>query len=1014
MPNLYPGILPLFRSGQRILCLCAALLFSSFLFAQPSISSVSPLSGPVGTTVTINGNNFSATPSANLVRFGTVNGTVTAATATSLTVTVPPGASYKPITVTIGGLTAYSYKPFSITFNDPGAFTSSSFSPAHNFSTNSSQPMDMTVMDFDGDGLADIAVVDGNDNTIGVYLNASTSGTAAFAKQYFVSGPSGFWPQALAAADLDGDGKPDLVMADDNNNDFAVYQNTSSQGHISFAQLPPFAETYLSNWIAIGDFNGDGKPDLAIVEVSLGNSNTIEVFPNTSTVGSISFGAAVPVPLPNGYSPWAIAIGDFDQDGMPDLAVSDWHANKVSVFRNKGTVGGSISFSNRTDYTVGNSPQGIAVGDLDGDGLPDIVAANAGDGTLSILRSTSTPGSISFATTTQVTGPGAYYVAIADLDGDGIPDIASASNAESPGSVSVLRNTSTPGSIVLAANVDYATDNAPVAIGLADLDGNGTPDMVVLNQNGTNPNPDFSVLLNQSPNAPAITSFTPSTGSTGTQVTITGVNFTGATAVSFGGVAAASFSVVSSTSITAIVSTGATGAVQVTTPYGTASRSTFTFGTPAAPPVITGFLPISGTYGDTITIQGTGLTQTSSVTFGSQPALGFTILSDTVITAIVGEGASGSVTVIASADTASHSGFTYVQPPALTVAAFSPVSGTTGTTITITGSQFLNTPTVTFGGIAASNIHVVNDSVLTATIAGGSTGNVVVTAFNGADSVSGFTFIPSSAPQSPVFTSFTPARGTTGTQITLDGQHLSSVTNVSFGDVAASSFRIVSDSVIIAIVGNGASGEVTIANGSVADSLPNFVFATDTTATSSTGTFQLVTFSASLVSNQPFLQWTTVNDAGIAHYSVERGVDGNNFTMIDTLKSQKAGGLGATYTYTDSFPKPGLSYYRIKAQDTAANYYYSTIQVVQLMSMAMPVYPNPVKYGFFLVDLPSVTKPSIFRLANTWGMIIQTISVPAGVAQQRINIPGLLPGTYRLSWTDGTQIAYQTILVLYK
>ncbi|HEV2483633.1 MAG TPA: FG-GAP-like repeat-containing protein [Puia sp.] len=1011
MPNLYPGILPLFRSGQRLLCLCAVLFFPLLLFAQPSISSVTPLSGPVGTTVTISGNNFSATPSANIVRFGTVTATVTAATATSLTVTVPAGASYKPITVTTGGLTAYSYTPFIVTFSDPGAFTASSFSPAKNFTTGASLPMDITAMDFDGDGLADLAVANGDINTVAVYLNTSTSGSPSFTRQYNVSGPSGAWPQALAAGDLDGDGKPDLVMIDNLGYDFIVFQNTSSPGNISFAQLPPFAEPNTPYWVTMGDFNRDGKPDLAILEP---NINTIEVFPNTSSVGSISFGTPVPVYLPNGSNPWAVAVGDFDQDGMPDLAVSDWSSNFVSVFRNKGTAGGSISFGSHIDYAVGNEPTGIAVGDIDGDGLPDIVVANDGDNSLSILRSTSAPGSLSFTVYTHATGVGPYYVAIADLNGDGLPDIASASQNPTAGSVSVLRNASTPGSIVLAANVDYTTDFSPVALNIADLDGNGTPDMAVLNQSGTSPNPDFSVLLNQSPGAPAITSFTPATGGTGTQVTITGVNFTGATAVSFGGVAATSFSIISATTITAIVSAGATGAVQVTTPAGTASRSTFTFGAAATPPVITSFQPTSGTYGDTITIQGTSLTQASSVMFGSVAALSFTILSDTVITAIVGEGASGNVAVIASSDTALLSGFTYIQPPALAVSGFSPASAATGTTITITGSGFLNTPYVTFGGTAASNVHVVNDSVLTATIAGGSTGYVAVQAFNGTDSVSGFTFIASNAPPPPVLTSFAPLTGATGTPITLDGRHLSSVTNVTFGDVPASSFQIVSDSVIIAVVGNGASGEVSVTSGNTGDSLPNFLFATDTTQTTSTGTFQLVTFSASLMSNQPFLQWTTVNDGGIANYAVERGVDGNNFTTIGTLKSKKAGGLGATYTYTDSFPKPGVNYYRIKAQDTAANYYYSTIQAVQLLSMTMPVYPNPVKYGFFLVDLPSITKPSIFRLANTWGMIVQTISVPAGVAQQRINVPGLLPGTYRLSWTDGTQIAYQTILVLYK
>lgn len=1010
MPNLYPGILPLLRSGQRLLCLCAAFLLPFFLFAQPSIGSVTPVSGPVGTTVTINGNNFSTTTSSNIVRFGTVAAPVTSATATSLTVTVPVGTSYKPITVTTGGLTAYSYTPFNITFSDPGAFTASSFAPAKNFSTSSTTPQDMTAMDFDGDGVTDLAVANGQDNTVVVYHNTSTNGSATFTTQYFANGPSGYWPVGLASGDLDGDGKPDLVMANNNGSNFVVYQNISSPGHISFTQLPPFGEPGIPYWVAIGDLNGDGKPDVALVET---NGNTIEVFPNTSTVGSISFGTPVPVFLPNGYSPWAVAIGDFDRDGMPDLAATDWSNNNLSVFRNKGTAGGSISFGSHQDFAVGNSPQGLAVGDLDGDGFPDIVVGNNTDNSLTLLRSTSSPGSISFATTTHATGAGPYYIAIADLNGDGLPDIASASNG--PGTVSVLRNASTPGSIALAASVDYATDNGPIAVSLADMDGNGTPDIVVLNENGSHPAPDFSVLLNQNPNAPAITNFTPTSGGTGTQVTINGANFTGATDVTFGGVAATSFSIVSSTTITAIVGTGATGAVQVTTPNGTASQSTFSFGAAALPPSITSFQPASGTYGDTITIQGSSLIQTSSVSFGSVSALSFTILSDTVITAIVGEGASGNVTLNASSSTPSSlNGFTYTPPPALVVTGFSPASGMSGATVTITGSGFLNTPTVTFGGTAASYVHVVNDSVITATVAGGSTGFAAVQAFNGTDSVSGFIYIPSSAPQPPVLTSFTPLTGGTGARITLDGKHLSSVNSVSFGDVPAASFQIVSDSVIIAIVGPGASGEVTISNGNVYDSLPNFLFSTDTTQTSPTGTFQLVTFAASLVSNQPFLQWTTVNDGGIAHYSVERGVDGNNFTTIDTLKSKAAGGLGATYTYTDSFPKPGLNYYRIKAQDTAANYYYSTIQAVQLLSIAMPVYPNPVKYGFFLVDLPSITKPSIFRLTNTWGMIVQTIQVPAGVAQQRINCPGLLPGTYRLSWTDGIKIAYQTILVLYK
>jgi FG-GAP-like repeat/IPT/TIG domain len=1003
MPNLYPGILPLYRSGQRLLCLCFVLLLPHLIFAQPAISSFAPLTGPVGTTVTISGSNFNSTPSANIVRFGTVTAQVTSATATSLTVTAPVSASYQPLSVTTGGLTAYASNCFSTTFNDPGQFTTTAFSPATPFPTGQ-DPQSIVAMDFDGDGLADLAVANGNDITVGMYLNASTSGSPSFIQQETLLPPASFYPVSLAAGDLDGDGKPDLVVANANTNAFQVFQNTSTLGHLVMTALPPITEPNSASWVAIGDLNGDGKPDLVFAEEY---NNSLSVFLNTSSVGAISFSAAIPILLPNGYGPWAVAIADFDGDGKPDVVFSNNEGNSISVLRNTGTPGGAFSLATHVDFPAGGGPEGLAVGDLDGDGRPDIALANNTDNTLSLFRNTSGSGTISFAATTQATGFGPAAVAIADLDGDGKPDVAGADAGTTL--VSVHRNTSTIGSISLVTNVDYPVGASPLSLALADLDGNGTPDIANLNNGGHN----ITVLLNQSPSAPAITSFSPAAGDSGTLVTISGTNFTGATAVSFGGVAASSFHVVSNTTITAVVSTGATGAVNVVTPNGTASRQGFTFGVSNLPPTITGFSPASGTYGTTVTIQGTGLTQVSSVSFGAVSALSFTILSDTVLTAIVGTGATGDITVTAPLGDASDSVFTYIQPPVLTISGFSPQSGPTGTVVTISGAGFLSTPSVYFGGVAASNIRVVSTSLLTATVAGGATGEVTVSAFNGADSLAGFTYLVAAPPPIIVTSSFSPSAAGTGTQVTIDGLHFSSATSVTFGGVSAS-FQIVSDSVIVATVGSGGSGEVTVANANSADSMPNFVYLYDSTKTGPAGAYQLVSFNASLDGNTPFLQWNTVYDAGISYYAVERGVDGNNFNTIATVKSSAAGGLGASYSYIDSLPKAGVNYYRIKAQDTTAAYSYSNVVAIQLLSTTMPLYPNPVKYGFFLVDLPSITKPSVFRLVNNWGMVVQTLSVPAGVAQQRIDIPGLLPGTYRLSWTDGATVVYQTVLVLHK
>ncbi|MDO9548381.1 MAG: IPT/TIG domain-containing protein, partial [Candidatus Marinimicrobia bacterium] len=102
----------------------------TFILAQiPTITSFSPTSGPIGTTVTITGANFNTTAENNVVYFGAVKATIISASSTSLTVTVPTGITYQPITVTdiTTGLTAYSAKPFIITFAGGGSITSTSF-----------------------------------------------------------------------------------------------------------------------------------------------------------------------------------------------------------------------------------------------------------------------------------------------------------------------------------------------------------------------------------------------------------------------------------------------------------------------------------------------------------------------------------------------------------------------------------------------------------------------------------------------------------------------------------------------------------------------------------------------------------------------------------------------------------------------------------------------------------------------------------------------------------------------
>jgi FG-GAP-like repeat/FG-GAP repeat len=132
------------------------------------------------------------------------------------------------------------------------------------------------------------------------------------------------------------------------------------------------AYTHSPQSVAIGDLNGDGKPDLATTNFGV---NTVSVLLNR---GDGSFQAEVE--YPTGLAPYSVAIGDLNGDGNPDLATANVKANTVSVLLNRGDG----SFQRRRDYATGRLPYSVAIGDLNGDGKPDLATANLAD-TVSVL-----------------------------------------------------------------------------------------------------------------------------------------------------------------------------------------------------------------------------------------------------------------------------------------------------------------------------------------------------------------------------------------------------------------------------------------------------------------------------------------------------------------------------------------------------------------------------------------------------------------------------------------------------
>ena len=553
-----------------------AICLPFVLVAQPTISSVTPISGRIGNAISINGANFSTTPSNNIVFFGATRAMVTAATATSITATVPVGATYAPITVlnTGTGLSAYSRKNFTPVFSPSKInLTPVDFLTKQDFAAGDN-PSSTAIGDLDGDGKPDLVVVNSTSQTISVYRNTAVSGTigaGSFALK--VDFATGVNPRSVAIGDLDGDGKPDLAVANTGSATISVYRNTASSGSIgagSFATKVDLPSGFEPLSIAISDLDGDGKPDLAIsvYRRSLNNSQGyVAVHHNTSTTGSLDASSFAPYVdfSTGGLYAISIAIADLDGDSKPDLAVANRLSDNISVLRNTATSGSitSGSFTSAVSFGTGSEPYSVAIGDLDGDGRQDIAVANFASNAVSVLRNTSTSGSIgpgSFDSRYDFeTGLEGYSIAIGDLNGDGKPDLAEA-NGYSSG-VSILRNTATPGIIdaySFAPKVDFFTSAFPVAVALGDLDGDSKPDVAVVNQN-----PGFvSVLRNADITPPliSITSFVPTKAKPGDVVTITGNGFNTTTTnnVVFFGATRATVTAATAISATLTVPSGAT------------------------------------------------------------------------------------------------------------------------------------------------------------------------------------------------------------------------------------------------------------------------------------------------------------------------------------------------------------------------------------------------------------------------------------------------------------------------
>jgi hypothetical protein len=599
----------------------------------PTITSLTPASGPVGASIVVAGTNLTDVTSV-LFNGLPAPGFVLNGQGTGITVTVPAGATSGVVTVvTDEAGTATSPGPFTIVVPVPVLLTSST--PARNAPSGSRTSITATFSNtitaatagtmrvhgsqrrgrrtgtITGGGTTTLSFAPAQDFAPGervsislpsslqatdgnrvarqvVQFTAAVGGTGRhdFITSSTLSMPNNF---PVQLGDFDNDGDPDLAIP----NYVAgvqLYVNNGAGTYTSGATLPGSAQE-----VATGDIDNDGDLDLLVGSSYVGG---YQVWVNNGS-GTFASGATVTTGTPTGLT----ALADVDADGDLDL-LSTYNYN-LSVFFNDGTG----TFGNKQVSSLNVSGTDLAVGDVDNDGDLDLVLCGSypgGPGGIGVNLNDGTGAFTSMAVPFYYI---AYQLALGDVDGDGDLDLAATSQTQAlilpnngSGSFSLstplatlpltsvrlaLADTDADGDLDLVTNTGIGLNNGtgafpqivtttdaggsnPSWLGMTDVDGDGDLDLLASDQYNL-----LRIKLNRPGPPPALTALTPGSGPVGSSVLLTGLNLGLTTGVAFNGLAATAFTIISATQVVATVPAGATsGPVMLTAAGGTATAAT--------------------------------------------------------------------------------------------------------------------------------------------------------------------------------------------------------------------------------------------------------------------------------------------------------------------------------------------------------------------------------------------------------------------------------------------------------
>jgi hypothetical protein len=354
----------------------------------------------------------------------------------------------------------------------------------------------VAVGDVNGDGQLDVVL--GNEcassgcgpggAAVGVLLGKG-DGSFQPAVTYGTGGASGpFWPVSIAIADVNGDHKPDLVVANGGSNTVGVLLGN---GDGTFQPAVAYGSgAFFPVSVAVADVNGDGKPDIVVanecgpvfcdgsVGVLLGNGDgTFRPVVTYSSGGEYGL---------------SVAVADVNGDGIPDLLVANGCDN-LNLCGTKGGVAvllgnGDGTFQAATEYLSGGAyPYSLKIADLNGDGKLDLVAANSFSGTVSVLLGNGDgtfQGAVTYSSGDKANVAQISSVAVADVNGDGHPDLllttqSMGANGNNGGAVSVLLGNSN--GTFQAAVEDASGGSQTLGVAVGDVNGDGRPDVLIAN-----------------------------------------------------------------------------------------------------------------------------------------------------------------------------------------------------------------------------------------------------------------------------------------------------------------------------------------------------------------------------------------------------------------------------------------------------------------------------------------------------------------------------------------------------